>query len=169
VCQSGRAAASAGDFDADYRRLAPRLERNLRANVRAPRAVIEEACQTAWSRLLVANPPIAAEVRLGWLTTTASREAIRAVRAQRLELPLTHLKDGEVIEFPARTPEPERAFELRERLGEVRRLPVRQRQSLWLQSAGYSYAEIAAETGDSVRTIERQLLRARQTLRQAAG
>ena len=47
-------------------------------------------------------PPIGAEVALGWLTTTASREAIRAVRAQRHELPLD-AGPGRVIEFPARS------------------------------------------------------------------
>jgi RNA polymerase sigma factor (sigma-70 family) len=156
------------DFDAAYRRLAPRLERNVSRIVRGPRPLIEEACQTAWIRLLAADPPIGAEVALGWLTTTASREAIRAVRAQLQELPFD-AGPGRVIEFPARSLGPDRLVELREQLAEVRRLPVRQQRTLWLQSAGYSYGEISAQTGDSHRTIERQIARARQTLRERAA
>jgi RNA polymerase sigma factor (sigma-70 family) len=156
------------DFETAYRRLAPRLERNVCRIVRAPRSLIEEACQTAWIRLLAADPPIGAEMALGWLTTTASREAIRAARAQQQEQPLD-AGSGRLIEFPARAPGPPRLVELREQLAEVRRLPVRQQRTLWLQSAGYSYGEISAQTGDSYRTIERQIARARQTLRQEAA
>jgi len=165
---SRAAAAVVVDFDAAYRRLAPRLERNVRLAVRAPRPVIEEACQTAWIRLLTADPPVARDAALGWLTTTAAREAVRAARAGRRERPLGDCL-GEVIELPARAPGPERVAELREQLAEIRRLPVRQRQIMWLRSLGYGYEEIVALTGDSYRTVERQLVRARQTLRQRAA
>ncbi|MGO9820233.1 MAG: sigma factor-like helix-turn-helix DNA-binding protein [Solirubrobacteraceae bacterium] len=36
---------------------------------------------------------------------------------------------------------------------------------MWLQGFGLSYAEMAGYTGDSERTIERQVLRARRSLR----
>lgn len=162
--------AIVADFDAVYRRLARPVQRSVRHTVRAPLPVIEEACQTAWSRLLSADPPVAAEATLVWLTTTATREAVRAARRQRRELSL----DGDrssapVIQLHARRPGPDEAAELHEQLAEVRRLPARQQRMVWLQGLGYDYAEIAERTGDSRRTVERQLLRAKRTLRQSAG
>ncbi|MGZ4246591.1 MAG: RNA polymerase sigma factor [Solirubrobacteraceae bacterium] len=44
-------------------------------------------------------------------------------------------------------------------------LPARQRQLLGLHGAGLTYEEIAERTGDSRRTVERQLLRGRARLR----
>jgi DNA-directed RNA polymerase specialized sigma24 family protein len=38
-----------------------------------------------------------------------------------------------------------------------------------LHGAGYRYAEIAAATGDSRRTVERQLLRAKRALKDDAA
>jgi DNA-directed RNA polymerase specialized sigma24 family protein len=60
--------------------------------------------------------------------------------------------------------DPHRALELRERLAEIRRLPARQQRLVMLQGFGYEYEEIAAATGDSRRTVMRQLTRARQRL-----
>jgi RNA polymerase sigma factor (sigma-70 family) len=158
------------DFEEVYRQLAPRLERLVARNVTAPRPIVEEACQVAWSRLFLADPPVPETARLGWLATTAVREAIRARRKVRLELPLDDLRErGALIELPAREPGPEQIAEMREQLAEIRRLPVRQRQVLWLQSLGYRYTEIATETGQTRRTVERQLLRAKRTLRENAA
>ena len=39
---------------------------------------------------------------------------------------------------------------------------------LWLQGIGLSYDDIAATTGCTNRTVERQLLRAKRTLRSGA-
>jgi len=36
---------------------------------------------------------------------------------------------------------------------------------MWLQGSGLSYREMAHHTGDTSRTVERQLLRARQAVR----
>jgi RNA polymerase sigma factor (sigma-70 family) len=47
------------------------------------------------------------------------------------------------------------------------RLPQRQRQMVWLHGAGLSYVEIAAATGCTRRTVERQLLRAKRALSDA--
>jgi DNA-binding CsgD family transcriptional regulator len=43
---------------------------------------------------------------------------------------------------------------------------ARQQRLVWLQAAGLSYVEMAAYTGDSVRTVERQVLRAAERVRQ---
>ncbi len=155
------------DFERTYRRLAPELERQVARLIRAPRPVIEEACQVAWARLVGAEQPLAARAVPGWLLTTAAREAVHALRAQRREVPLE--RDGEVIELPARDPGPDGIAELRGRLAEIRRLPVRQQRVVWLHGLGYEYSEIAERTGDSRRTVERQLLRAKRTLARLAA
>jgi RNA polymerase sigma factor (sigma-70 family) len=149
-----------------YERLAPRVAALVARNVTAPPGVVEEACQVAWSRLVMHRDRVAPESTLGWLTTTATREALRTLRIHRRQLSLDEL-DGaaRVIDLPVRAPGPDRMVELREQLAEVHQLPVRQRQMVWLQGLGYEYEEIARVTGDSRRTVERQLLRAKQRLR----
>jgi DNA-directed RNA polymerase specialized sigma24 family protein len=161
------AAAVSIDFDATYRRLAPRLERAVGCVVRAPRPAIQEACQIAWGLLVCADPPVATDSALAWLRTTAIREVVRAARRQRLELPLDDpTVIGEVIELLTRAPGPDQVAEQREQLAEVRHLPTRQRRMVWLQGLGYDYGEIAERTGDSWRTVDRQLRRAKSTLRE---
>ena len=56
----------------------------------------------------------------------------------------------------------------REQLKLIRRLPERQQRILWLHGLGLSYEEIAAYTGDTPRTVERQLLRGRSRVRELA-
>ena len=56
----------------------------------------------------------------------------------------------------------------REQLKLVRQLPERQQRILWLQGLGLSYEEIAAYTGDTPRTVQRQLLRGRRRIRELA-
>ena len=63
-----------------------------------------------------------------------------------------------------RLPAPEQQLEMRERLAEIRALPVRQQRVVLLQGFGYEYDEIAAVTGESRRTVTRQLTRARRRL-----
>jgi DNA-directed RNA polymerase specialized sigma24 family protein len=69
------------------------------------------------------------------------------------------------------TPEPEdpqRSAEFWERLGRVRRLSRRQQRIVWMQGMGFRYDEIAAETGETLRSVERQLSAARRQLDSAA-
>jgi RNA polymerase sigma factor (sigma-70 family) len=61
---------------------------------------------------------------------------------------------------------PSELVERRERLDGIRRLPERQQRVLWLHALGLSYGEIAAHEGCTTRTVERQLLRARQRARE---
>jgi len=148
-----------------YTQLAPQLERIVNANVRATSTVLEEACQTAWARLVAERDSLTPGTELGWLATSATREALRLVRAQGRELSLEQEQEigGELLEL-ALTPGPERVIEVRERLAEVRQLPQRQQRLVMLQGFGYRYSEISAVTGDSCRTIDRQLIRARRKL-----
>jgi RNA polymerase sigma factor (sigma-70 family) len=148
-----------------YQDLAPQLERIVNANVRASSTILEEACQAAWAWLVAERGSLTPGTELGWLATTATREALRLVRAQRRELSLEQEREteGELLELTFE-PGPELVMEARERLAEVRRLPPRQQRLVMLQGFGYRYSEISAVTGDSRRTIDRQLARARRKL-----
>jgi RNA polymerase sigma factor (sigma-70 family) len=149
-----------------YARHARRLRRIVGSGVRAPDAVIDDACQVAWSRLIPRAGAVRPEAALSWLVTTASREAIRLTRRGERELPLDELADENVA--PALTGNPDELLGFRERLGAVRTLPVRQQQLVWLAGLGFSYEEMADCTGATRRTVERQLLRAKHALRDAA-
>jgi RNA polymerase sigma factor (sigma-70 family) len=161
------APATAAAVEALYLRLGPMLERLLTRNISAPLAVIEDACQFAWGALVDRRDEVVAGRELGWLLTTATREALRQLRAGRRE-PAVDFR-GPVEEelatvTPLVTPDPFHAVAERERLAEIRSLPLRQQRILWLSGLGYEYHEIADETGDSRRTVERQLLRAKRKL-----
>lgn len=159
-------ASTHSDLSAAFTHLAPRLQRAVSRNVRGPESLIEEACQIAWSRWLVRQDDIAPGSMLGWLITTATREALHLLRqqARHVSLEARSEHEGQVVELPARTPGPEQVAEFHDRLAEVRRLPERQQTVVWMQGFGYQYREIAARTGTTRRSVERQLLRARRTL-----
>ncbi len=157
------------DLDQAYRLLARRLERIVRFNVQGSDAMIEEACQFAWGRLLDHRGHVRAQSALPWLVKTAVREALRLQRRERRQLSL-----DAAIEHTSESPlgldsGPEAVVERRERLSALAMLPERQQRLLWLQALGLSYVEIGRQTGDTPRTVERQLLRARRKLRATAA
>ena len=158
VAQAG-VVGGAGDVGELYGSLAGRLQQIVRLDVRAPDAVIEDACQVAWFRLLRHSHRVHRETVLAWLATTAAREALRLLRRDCRELSL----DAE-LEHDGRQGTPHELVERRERLREVERLPERQQRVVWLHAIGLSYAEIALTEGCTRRTVDRQLLRARQVL-----
>jgi len=158
------------DVGALYRVLAPRLEQTVRHQVRAPVAVVEDACQFAWYRLVCHAHRVEQETALAWLVTTAVHEALKLTRRDQRELSLDEQVDrhGE-LNVPANVPGPHERAEWREQLELLRRLPLRQQRLLWLQAAGLSYGEIAArQPGLTERTVERQIHRGRSRLRSAA-
>ena len=159
-----------------YRQHAARLRRMVASRVRAPRAVIDDACQTAWSRLCArVDVDIEAPTLVGWLFTTALRESWRQAGAQR-----TLGDASETIPEGDRPAEPvadtagplevalehEHRAELRARLNA---LSDRERRVLALQALGLSYQEIAQLTGASVRTVDRQIYRGRRKLNHAGN
>jgi RNA polymerase sigma factor (sigma-70 family) len=148
------------DVDAIYSRYAEDLRRIVRKNLTLTDDVLDDACQFAWSTLLIARPRLAAGVELRWLVTTATREALRLMRIRRGETPWSEPRtDGA---GPDSTLE---SVELRGRLAEVKYLSPRQQQIVWLHGLGYEYREISAVTGATPRTVERQLMKARRKLR----
>jgi RNA polymerase sigma factor (sigma-70 family) len=148
--------------EATVRSLSPRLRWIVRRNLTAPEALIEDACQVAWSRWAALPAEARPGATLPWLVTTATRIALRMLRQERRTLPLEVV--GELAELPSSAGDPAALAELHDRLAELRRLPRRQQRIVWLQGAGFRYDEISAATGDSTRTVERQLLRARRRL-----
>ncbi len=151
-------------LEALYAELQPQLMRILVSNLQGPEWVLDEACQVAWGSLLLQAPELAAGGELGWLSTTATRAALRQIRRERYSDPHEELPQPVRLDDRRVEPGPQRTLELRERLADIRRLPVREQRVLMLQGFGYAYEEIAAATGDSRRTVVRQLTRARQRL-----
>jgi RNA polymerase sigma factor (sigma-70 family) len=159
-----------------YRHHAAQLRRMVASRVKAPRAVIEDACQTAWMRLC-ARIDVDAEAPtvVGWLLTTAVRESWRQAGAQQtLSDGFRSTPEGDVPAEPvADTAGPlelalehEHSRELRARL---KALNAREQRFLGLQALGLSYQEIAQLTNTSVRTVERQIYRGRRKLNHAGN
>ena len=143
------------------------LLRAVARQASAPAVVIEDACGFAWAQLLRYQPQ--RDKIVGWLVTVAVREAWKLSARQRAELSgeleqhdrYAHLEDaGAALEHH---------LAAREALRALAELPERQAHLLARQAAGFSHEEIAAETGDSWRTVDRQLGRARRKIREAGG
>jgi RNA polymerase sigma factor (sigma-70 family) len=131
---------------------------------------VEDACQTAWERLLSHNEvDLQGRGVVNWLVITAARVAWKRA-GQHRELPFEALRgeggDAELIEPAGDAPDPLAVVlerdDTRRRLA---RLTARERQFLALQVLGLTYGEISQATGASWRTVERQVLRARRKLR----
>lgn len=162
----GVSGSGIGDVAALYRELAGRLEQIVRINVHASEVVIEDACQFAWSRLLYHRARVQQETALGWLVKTAIHEAFKLSGRGRRDLSLeVAVEQG--IEPAALTPGPAELLERREQMAAIGGLGERQRRLVWLRALGLSYDEMAAHERCTRRTVERELLRARRTLRAA--
>lgn len=139
------------------------LVRSISRALRVPEAVAEDAASIAWIQLVRCQPrrdQIAA-----WLRVVAVREAIR-------------LWDLEVRDVPYEPEEAERQSpagsgderELaRGLLDAIAGLTPSQRQVLIRLAAGFSYSEISAHTGLTVRAVDRQLGHARRRVRAEMG
>jgi len=159
--------SDAHELEALYRSLATPLERIVRRDVRAPEEVIEDACQSAWRSLIGHWGRVRREAALTWLAAAAVHEAYKLVRRDRRELSLEELlDDGGDAGLGTGASGLEELLQRRARLEAIAALPRRQQRVVWLQGAGFSYLEMAERTGDSRRTIERQLLRAKRSLRE---
>ena len=146
-----------------------RSEREVRGYVRdgvtAPDAVIEDACQLAWCRLLHHRERVSPDHALAWLVTTAAREAVKLSRRARRELSLEALMEetGD-LQLSRTAPSAHEALQPRLRLELLDSLPERRRRLVWLQALGFTYPDMAACAGESVRSVERQLTKARAGL-----
>ena len=156
--------ASDGEAKALFEQHANGLLAAVSATVRTSPVNIEDACAFAWLQLVRCRPePRSA---FGWLLTTAIREAVKLDRYGRRVTDLDRLAD-----HPVRDPRQE----LEQRLEtltarhaiEEARLRPRERRLIGLRALGYSRAQMAELTGDSHRTLDRQLGRAQRKLSNA--
>jgi DNA-directed RNA polymerase specialized sigma24 family protein len=160
------APASRGDEDRLYRQHHRDLHRAVAHAVRAPRELIEDACQTAWATLLRTQPDRYAI--FAWLRVVAIHEAYRlaalARRARHLEcLNIDEHDWQELIADPRTLDEAVTALEA---LRTLASLPERQRSDLTLKVSGYSYEEIRALTpGRTFTNVNKSLVKARARIR----
>jgi RNA polymerase sigma factor (sigma-70 family) len=158
---------------------AVRVRRIVRMSVTASPAVIEDACQVAWTRLLIHRARLRRESARAWLVRVAIREVIKSIQRERRERSLEALLEhggrsaaGGSADAGMTLPTPaliEDLVEQKNRLDSIQALPERQRRLVWLQGLGLSYREMAGETGMTRRTVERQLMRARSSLAREAA
>jgi RNA polymerase sigma factor (sigma-70 family) len=154
-----------GDEGELYRALSARVLRLVDRQVRTSPENVEDACHFAWVAFLRHTDDLHRDSALAWLTTTAVHEAYKLIGREKRAASLDQaLESG--LDPPARATsnEPLDRAHQHEQLGLVRQLPERQQRIVLLQAAGLSHAEIAATTGDTERTVQRQLYRARSTL-----
>jgi RNA polymerase sigma factor (sigma-70 family) len=141
------------------------LRRQVSAVVITTPENVEDACMFAWVQLLrheLAQP----ETVAAWLLTVAKREAIKLERRSKGTEPL-HGEFAGALE-PA---DPHDQIAMRTlTLDAVAAITAaglsdRQAKLVGLRTAGFSHREISTATGDTLRTVDRQLLRADRKLR----
>jgi len=163
--------AQRGDEETLFRRHHPKLLWIVRARVMASDEVIEDACTFAWIQLLRLQPDRMRDGRvvvLAWLARVAEREAWRLARYNWKQGAHLH-RDANQEPLPEPIDpkaEMQGLEDLWDALDSLDQLPERKRRMLFLQGLGYSYREIGAITGDSFRTVDRQVARAKAQLRQ---
>jgi RNA polymerase sigma factor (sigma-70 family) len=149
-------AVTVGEIELAYRHCGRRLQRFVAFAVRAPEVVVEDACQAAWCRLLDYRDDVDAGGAGAWVARTAIRDAMRSMRVGSCACSLESAADSPAL----RVAGPDERLELRQRLGVLSALPVRQQRLMWLRGIGFSYREMAVQEGCTPRTVERQLARA---------
>ncbi|HEY1590300.1 MAG TPA: sigma-70 family RNA polymerase sigma factor [Solirubrobacteraceae bacterium] len=158
---------SIADVARVYREMAEPLEQVVRRLVCEAEPVVEDACQSAWCRLVGHRARVREETVFGWLAQTAIHEAFKLSRRRVRDLSLDfELEQG--ADPVALGPEPWELLAERERITGVRTLAIRSQRFVWLHALGLSYTEMAAYERCSTRTVDRQLGRARGQLRAAA-
>jgi DNA-directed RNA polymerase specialized sigma24 family protein len=155
-----------GDEEELFRAHDRELHRAVAHVVRAPRELIEDACQTAWAVLIRAQPD--RRTLFGWLRVVAIHEAYRLSGIDRRDARLERLRpeDGDWQELIADPRSLDDALEALEALRVLASLPEGRRTDLALKVAGYSYEEIQARTPGRTRTnVNKSLVNARARIR----
>jgi RNA polymerase sigma factor (sigma-70 family) len=156
----------AGEVAHLYVALSRRLRAVVRAVVPASESIVEDACQVAWFRLIRHRQHVGRDTALGWLSATAVHEARKLVARQLRDASLEEeLAQRGEVRLGRGAPGSDELLEARERLHDLGGVTARQRRLLWLHAMGWSYAEIAQHEGCTLRTVQRQLLRAKRALR----
>ena len=157
-----------GDEDELYRRHHRDLQGSVIQAVRAPKDLIEDACQSAWAILLCTQPDRRAI--FAWLRVVAIHEAYRLLAIERREARQQPIRrhDHDRDELAADTRSLDDAVEALEALRALASLPERQRDDLALRLAGYTYEEIRARTrGRTMTNVTKSLRKARARVRRS--
>jgi RNA polymerase sigma factor (sigma-70 family) len=143
------------------------LRRAVTHAVNAPRELIEDACQTAWTIMLRTQPDRTSI--FDWLYVVATREAFRLCQRERRHVHLeTILPEGSRDAVIADTFSIDDILEAHEALTMLAGLPERQRADLTLLVAGFSYREIAQITGGRTHAnVNKHIAKGRARLRLA--
>jgi DNA-directed RNA polymerase specialized sigma24 family protein len=155
-----------GDEADLYRRHHRDLHRAVAHVVKAPRELIEDACQTAWAILLRTQPERYAI--FAWLRVVAIHEAYRLSAIERRDARLERLRpeDDDWHDVIADRHSLDDAILAFEALRALASLPERQRSDLTLKIIGYSYEEIRALTpGRTFTNVNKSLVKARARIR----
>jgi RNA polymerase sigma factor (sigma-70 family) len=151
-----------------YAAKATELYHAVRVAVHLPDDLVEDACSYAWCQLLTCERVAAEDASFGWLYVVAIRQGYRL--SGRLRREPSAGMPNELPQQALATSDSwgvvERHLELEARRALLAQLPERKRRLVLLHAAGFTYKEIAAMTGDTLLTIERQLLRGKRALRQ---
>lgn len=159
--------------EAFYRVERATLEKNVARRVSgANRALIEDACQFAWT-VLLRRPDIKLDERgLAWLACVATREAWKTTRATDIPASVRAVdNDRRFVTEPSHSecPVHERIADRerhKQRVTAFTRLKPAERQALALLALGYSYREIGEITGATYTAVNRRLTEGRTALRQ---
>jgi DNA-directed RNA polymerase specialized sigma24 family protein len=152
---------SAGEVFEEH---AARLLAAVRRDVRTSPVNVEDACTFAWLQFVRFRP--GGDRAFPWLRTTAVREAVKLDRRAGRLLDLDRAGGPPMVD-PRQ--DLDRSLDVLAALDAIdeARLRPRERRLIALRAAGYSRHQMAALTGDSYRTVDRQLVRAQAKLRDA--
>jgi DNA-directed RNA polymerase specialized sigma24 family protein len=158
-----------------YRRHHRNLQRAVARAINAPRELIEDACQNAWTIMLRSQPRRA--TWFAWLRVVAIREAWQQCGRSRNETAAGAFISTEASEIGAyEYPDPpadtrDIPDQVADRIQHVQRLAdltaitPHDRRTLYLIGLGYRYAEIMEITGASYTAVNRRITEGRRALR----
>jgi RNA polymerase sigma factor (sigma-70 family) len=139
-------------------------------------ATIEDACQTAWAKLVRRIDVTLDERGLSWLVTVAIHEAHDLAKRERTEVLagafLPAASDAELPEPAADSRDVDEQvaghIETGQRREDLRQIKPEDRRALYLKGMGYSYAEIMTLTGATYTAVNRRITEGRAELRRLA-
>jgi len=138
--------------------------------------VVDDACATAWTKLLRRSDIALDAHGRAWLITVALHEAWRLQGRRAQEAPAGPFARGSTVD-DEHAPEPVDALGVdvetqavdraqhSEDLAAFLTLKPRERQALYLQAVGYRYAEIQELTGFTYTAVNRYVTEGRRALR----
>jgi len=140
---------------------AAHLSASVRAVVSTSPANVEDACSFAWLQLLRYQPT--RETAFSWLCTTAIREAVRLDRRAKRTVSLERDELPSLVDRRQDLDHRVDVLFAREAIAAARLRP-RESRLLGLRAGGYDRRSMTVLTGESERTVDRQLVRAQRKL-----